>query len=91
MRVSNMKAPETMPTIFQDHRIESSATNERETRPINSSVSPHAMATHREVTTVKHYTTWTRLREQQGARDYWQRVYGVDAERASRGGVTWLV
>lgn len=90
MMPSNVKAPETMPTICQDYRIESSATNERETRPIKFSVSPHSIDTRREVTNSKNYIAWTRLREQQGARDYLQRVYGVDAERASRGGLTWL-
>lgn len=31
-----------------------------------------------------------RLRTEQQCRDYWRAVYGQDAERASRGGVTWL-
>lgn len=31
-----------------------------------------------------------RLRAEQVARDYWAATYGVDAERRSRGGVSWL-
>ena len=31
-----------------------------------------------------------RMREQQRCRDYWARMYGPDAERVSRGGVSWL-
>ena len=31
-----------------------------------------------------------RRRTQQQCRDYWRKVYGRDAERASRGGVSWL-
>ena len=37
-----------------------------------------------------HPKDYSRLREQQACRDYWARVYGADAERASRGGVMWL-
>lgn len=33
---------------------------------------------------------YSRRREQQACRDYWAKVYGPEAERASRGGVTWL-
>jgi len=34
--------------------------------------------------------TERRMREQQLCRDYWQRMYGIEAERLSRGGVMWL-
>ena len=37
-----------------------------------------------------HKVNYSRRREQQACRDYWARVYGADAERASRGGVNWL-
>lgn len=35
-------------------------------------------------------TTYERKREQQQARDAWRELVGTDAERASRGGVSWL-
>ena len=31
-----------------------------------------------------------RKREQQSCRDYWARTYGIEAERKSRGGSTWI-
>ena len=37
-----------------------------------------------------HSSSWDRMRDQQIARSYWRREYGEQAERASRGGVTWL-
>ena len=102
MRVREKQAPETMPTILQDFRIEPSAVNEGYL-PSNDSIviNPPCQdffcgtggilhGADEGVSLVKHYTSRTRLRQQQGARDYWQGVYGAGAERASCGGVTWL-
>ena len=35
-------------------------------------------------------STYRARRSQQQARDAWQRLVGADAERTSRGGVSWL-
>jgi len=37
-----------------------------------------------------NYNRFDLMRVEQQCRDYWQAVYGQDAERASRGGVAWL-
>ena len=37
-----------------------------------------------------NFTTYERKREQQQARDAWRELVGAEAERASRGGVSWL-
>lgn len=36
------------------------------------------------------YTRHSRIAAQIGCRDYWARMYGEEAERASRGGVMWI-
>lgn len=36
------------------------------------------------------FTRHARMIDQQRCRDYWRAVYGPEAERLSRGGVTWL-
>lgn len=37
-----------------------------------------------------HSTSSARIAEQQHCKDYWARMYGVEAEVKSRGGVSWL-